>query len=43
MQETRGPANPSWRWTDVRDYHEGVALILDDVRRSVGTDLSTDA
>jgi hypothetical protein len=33
MQITRGTANPSWRWTDVRDDHQGVALILDDGRR----------
>jgi hypothetical protein len=43
MQVTRGPANPSWRWTDVRNDHQGVALILDDGHSSVGTDLSTDA
>jgi SAM-dependent methyltransferase len=32
MQITRGTANPSWRWTDVRDDHQGVASILDDGR-----------
>jgi hypothetical protein len=34
MQITRGTANPSWRWTDVRDDHQVATLILDDERRT---------